>query len=146
MMGKMGFDIVVSDLNEDDLKSAQSAIADYNHIKAIVYYGDLYRLINPFERDIASLMFVNEQRSSAVMFNYLTTNRYDFNYTVLPIKLKGLDATKKYSIKELNLYPGTKSTVDESAVFSGDFLMRVGYNPDISLRRKSVVLEINETR
>jgi alpha-galactosidase len=146
MMGKMGFDIVVSDLSENDLKSAQSAIQDYNTIKDVVYYGDLYRMVNPFEHDFASLMFVNEQKSKAVMFNYLTTNRYDFNYTIAPVKLKGLDAMKKYIIKELNLYPGSKSSLDETAVYTGDFLMTVGYNPNISLRRKSVVLEINEMK
>ncbi|MEP7321265.1 MAG: alpha-galactosidase [Saprospiraceae bacterium] len=146
MMGKMGFDIVVSDLSENDLKSAQTAIQDYNSIKDVVYYGDLYRMVNPFEHDFASLMFVNEQKSKAVMFNYLTTNRYDFNYTIAPVKLKGLDANKKYKIKELNLYPGTKSPVDESAIYSGDFLMTVGYNPSISLRRKSVVLEVDELK
>ncbi|MEO5582730.1 MAG: GH36 C-terminal domain-containing protein, partial [Saprospiraceae bacterium] len=131
---------------ENDLKAAQSAIQDYNSIKDVIYYGDLYRMVNPFEHDFASLMFVNEQKSKAVMFNYLTTNRYDFNYTIAPVKLRGLDANKKYKIKELNLYPGTRSPMDESAIYSGDFLMTVGYNPAISLRRKSVVLEMDEMK
>ncbi len=146
MMGKMGFDIVVDHLSENDLKSAQLAIADYNRVKDVVMYGDLYRLINPFENDFASLMFVNEQQSRSVMFNYLTSNRFNFNFTITPIKLAGLARDKKYKIKELNLYPGTRSTVDETATYSGDFLMTVGYNPNIDLRRLSVVLEINEVK
>ena len=146
MMGKLGFDIVVDKLSENDLKSAQQAISDYNNIKAIVNYGDLYRMVNPFEADYASLMFVDDTKSRAVMFNYLTTNRYDYNYTVEPIKLKGLDANKRYRIKELNLYPGTRSMIEESVTYSGDFLMSIGFNPNISLRRKSVVLEINEVK
>lgn len=144
MMGKLGFDIVVNQLSDDDLKSAQQAITDYNSIKSIVYQGDLYRMVNPFEANYASLMFVEDTKSTAVMFNYLTTNRYDFNYTVEPVKLRGLDPNKRYRVRELNLYPGTRSTIDSSISYSGDFLMNIGINPEITLRRKSVVLEIKE--
>lgn len=142
MMGKMGFDIVVDHLSPDDLKSAQQALSDYTRIKEVVWHGDLYRLVNPWEQPFAALMFVDEQKGKAVMFNYLTTNRYEGRYTVSPIRLEGLDPRKKYRIKELNLYPGTRTALDESAVYSGDFLMSVGINPDLSLRRRSVVLEI----
>ena len=146
MMGKMGFDIVVDQLSASDLKEAQQAVTDYNSIKDIVWYGDLYRIKNPWDQPYAALMFVNEQKSRSVLFNYLVSNRYNIGYSFEPIKLKGLDVNKKYTIKELNLYPGTKTTLNESQVYSGDFLMAVGLNPDISLRRKSVVIEINEVR
>jgi hypothetical protein len=44
------------------------------------------------------------------------------------------------------MYPETKTSLYEAAVFTGDFLMSMGYNPDITLNWKSVVLEIrNET-
>lgn len=142
MMGKMGFDIVVDHLSPEDLQSAQQALSDYHRINEVVWHGDLYRLVNPWEQPFASLMFVDEQKDKAVMFNYLTTNRYDGLYTVSPVRLGGLDPGKKYRIKELNLYPGTRTSLDESAVYSGDFLMSVGYNPDLSLRRRSVVLEV----
>lgn len=146
MMGKMGFDIVVDQLSASDLKEAQQAVTDYNSIKDVVWYGDLYRIKNPWDQPYAALMFVNEQKSRSVLFNYLVSNRYNIGYSFEPIKLKGLDVNKKYTIKELNLYPGTKTTLNESQVYSGDFLMAVGLNPDISLRRKSVVIEINEVR
>ena len=146
MMGKMGFDIVVDQLSPNDLASAQKAITDYNSIKDVVWQGDLYRLSNPWEQPVASSMYVSEKKDKAVMFNYLVSNRFEFTYTFEPILLKGLDANKKYRVKELNLYPETKTSLDETAVFSGDFLQTVGYNPDISLRRTSVVLEISEVK
>ncbi len=142
MMGKLGFDVAVDKLPAKDLKSAQNAVATYNGFKDIVWHGDLYRLQNPHENPVASLMYLNEAKTHAVMFNYLVSNRFDFTYSPTPIRLKGLDPTKKYKIKEVNLYPETKTTLNESAEYSGDFLMSVGFNPDINLGRKSVVIEI----
>ena len=146
MMGKMGFDIVVDHLSPNDLKSAQLAVSDYNGFKDVVWHGDVFRLASPWEKPVASVMYVSEKKDKAVMFNYLVSNRFDFNFTFEPIKLKGLDTNKKYSVKELNLYPETKTSLDEKAVYSGDFLMSIGYNPDITLSRKSVVLEIKEVK
>jgi alpha-galactosidase len=142
MMGKLGFDIIIDALSPNDKASVKKAINDYNGIKNLVWHGDLYRLVNPWQQRIASLMYVNDAKDKAVQFTYLTSNRFDVRYTPSPIKLKGLDATKKYKIRELNLYPNTQTTLNESAVYSGDFLMSVGFNPDISTERASVVLEI----
>jgi alpha-galactosidase len=64
----------------------------------------------------------------------------------LPIRLKGLDAGKKYRLTEINLYPGTKTANDESKIYSGDFLMTVGYNPLVNATRTSVVLRIEEVK
>ena len=142
MMGKMGYDIVVSHLSENDLKFSQQALKVYDSLKELVWRGDLYRLASPYENAYASSMFVNDAKTKAVMFNYVVTNRFDATYTPTPIRLTGLDATKNYRIKEINLYPGTSSSLNASTVFSGDFLIKNGYNPDLSLQRTSVVLEI----
>jgi alpha-galactosidase len=146
MMGKMGFDIVVDHLSANDLAAAQKAVADYNSFKEVVWHGNLYRLSSPYEQPAASLMYVNSQQNKAVMFNYLVSNRFDTGFSFAPIKMQGLDANKKYKIKELNLYPDTKTTLDEKNTFSGDFLMKIGYNPDITQKRNSVVLEILEVK
>lgn len=144
MMGKLGFDIVVSKLSENDLQFCQQAVANYKSISDEVWHGDLYRLMSPRENDFASLMYVNKDQNKAVMFNYLVSNRFGAGST-LPIKLKGLRADKKYSVKEINLYPGTKSTLADTNIFSGDYLMTIGFNPNVNVKRASVILEINET-
>jgi len=143
MMGKLGFDIVVSKLGENDLKYAQQAVKIYDALKHIIWQGNQYRLANPREGSVASVLYLNEQQSSGVIFNYLVNNRYDEG-SKLPIRLKGLKANGKYKIREVNLYPGTKSTVDADKVYSGDFLMKVGFNPDVNNRRTSVILQIDE--
>lgn len=142
MMGKMGYDIVVSNLSKNELKFSQQALKTYDSLKDLIWHGDLYRLASPDENPYASLMFVNENKTKAVVFNYVVTNRFDVTYSPTPIRLNGLDASKKYRIQEINLYPETTTTLNASAVFSGDFLIRNGYNPDMNLLRTSVILEV----
>src|SRR5690606_28538106 len=105
MMGKLGYDIVVSNLDEKELAFSQNAIKLYNSIKSTIWYGDQYRLSNPTESKVASMFYIDENKSKGVIFNYLVGNRYGDNSS-MPIRLKGLDANKKYHIKEVNLYPG----------------------------------------
>jgi alpha-galactosidase len=146
MMGKLGFDIVVDHLSKSDLEFAKGAVSTYKSISDMVWHGDLYRLVNPWERNIASLMYVNEEKSRSVVFTYLTSDRYASTTTIDPVKLSGLDRKRNYTVKEINLYPGTTSAILAGRVYSGDYLMSVGINPFIDSRRKSVVLEAAAVR
>lgn len=143
-MGKLGFDVDVSHMDGKDLDFTKHAIKNYNGFKHMVLHGEQYRLASPYENPFAALMYVDENQSQAIMFSYLSSNRFMERITKRPIKLKGLHNDRKYRVKEINLYPGTKSTIDESTVYSGDFLMTVGINPEIDVKRTSVVLLINE--
>ena len=143
MMGKLGFDIVVSKLSETDLQFCQQAVATYKLFSDIVWHGNQYRLVSPWDNDIAAVMYVADDKSDAIVFNYLVNNRYGAG-SLSPVRLKGLDASKKYSVKEINLYPGTKSTLDGTKEYSGDYLMTIGINPDVNARRSSVILDVEE--
>lgn len=145
MMGKLGFDIVVSDLSEKDLKFCQDAIKNYERIKSTIWQGNQYRLSNPRESSLASMLYMTPDKSSGVMFNYLVNNRYGEG-SKLPVLLKGLDPAKKYRINEINMYDGAKSSIDGSKVYSGAFLMTIGFNPDVKLSRTSVILTIKELK
>ncbi|NVM61901.1 alpha-galactosidase [Mucilaginibacter sp. SG538B] len=142
MMGKMGFDIVIGKLSESELSFCQSALKNYDALKDVIWHGDQYRLASPWDNDAASIMYVNDDKSKAVMFNYLVNNRYGSG-TKVPVRLKGLDPNKKYRVKEINLYPGAGSVLGkEDLTFTGDFLMNVGINPGNSAYHTSVVLEL----
>ena len=142
MMGKMGFDIVIGKLSENDLSFCQSALKNYDGLKDVIWHGDQYRLASPWDNDAASIMYVNTDKSKAVMFNYLVNNRYGSG-TKVPVRLKGLDPNKKYRVKEINLYPGAGSVLGkEDLTFTGDFLMNVGINPGNSAYHTSVVLQL----
>ena len=145
-MGKLGFDIVASYLTEPDMRFAKEAVSNYHSFKDLVWHGDLYRLVNPHENAIAALMYVNRQKSKAIVFHYLVNNRQRLTETAKPVKMDGLDPLKKYRVQEINLYPGTKSSINSTTIYSGDFLMKVGFNPVINLWRTSVVLDVSEVR
>ena len=142
MMGKMGYDIVVNNLNEKDLLFSQQAVATYQSVNDLIWHGDLFRLVDPKNNPVASLIFANVNKTHAVMFTYLTDNRYMMTGTQQPVILKGLDSKKNYIVKEINLYPGVRSTVNSNIYYSGEYLMTIGFNPDMNAERTSVLLEI----
>jgi alpha-galactosidase len=144
MMGKLGFDIVVSKLKPDELAFCQQAIKQYDSVKTIIWQGDQYRLTDPRQHSTASVLYLDREKSTGVMFNYLVSNRYSAGSTQ-PIRLKGLAPEKIYRLREVNLYPGTLSSIAGEKSFTGEYLMTVGYNPDVRAGRNSVVLKITET-
>ena len=103
----------------------------------------MYRLVNPYENDIAALMYVKQDKSKAIVFNYLVNN-LAMNTKPGNIRLDGLDADKQYNVREINLYPGTNSRLSSGQNYSGDFLMKIGLDPNLNQRRQSVVLELTE--
>ena len=141
MMGKLGYDVRVNELSKNDLLFSQNAVKTYNGFKDIIWHGQQYRLQDPYENKIASIAYVNESKDQAIIFNYYVATLFT-NGVILPIKLKGLDSAKRYKIEEINLYPGVKSPIDSTKVYSGDFLMKVGFNPEANAYRNSVVLKI----
>jgi alpha-galactosidase len=145
-MGKMGYDIVVSKLDEKELQFSQEALKTYDRLKPVIWQGDQYRLASPYEGDVASLLYVNEAKDKAVWFSYLVSNRYSAG-SKGTIRLAGLEPAKTYSVRELNVYPGTKSSINNAtATYSGNYLMTVGFNPNVDARRASVVLEVAEAK
>ena len=141
MMGKLGFDIVVSKLSENDLRFCQEALKTYSALKPIIWQGDQYRLQDPVSNPVAAMLYLNGEKTAGVIFNYLVKNRYGAG-SERPILMKGLDAKKRYRLRELNVYPGTNTAIDSNKTYTGEFLMNVGYNPNVKADRTSVVLEL----
>ncbi|RBQ07951.1 alpha-galactosidase [Pedobacter miscanthi] len=141
MMGKLGYDVRVNELSKNDLLFSQNAVKTYNTFKDIVWHGQQYRLQDPYENKIASMAYVNDAKDQAIVFNYHVATLFT-NGVILPIRMKGLDPAKNYKIEEINLYPGTKSPIDGTKVYSGDFLMKIGFNPEVNAYRTSVILKV----
>ncbi len=147
IMGKLGFDIVVNNFNEKELKYTQGALLHYKNVNDLIWHGDLYRLQSPWEKPFASIMYANAARDHALMFNYLTNTRYEGgSHSYMPVKMKGLSPTKRYKIKEINLFPDKPSSLNPDLIYSGDYLMNIGLNPNITDSRTSVVIELVEVK
>jgi len=141
MMGKLGFDIHVGGLKQNELQFCQEAVANYKRLSRVIWQGDLYRLISPYEESRAVLMYVNQDKTKSVVFSYTLHPLTDPNYSL--VRLEGLDPLKKYEVKEINLMPEAKNTFEASGnVFSGDFLMKVGLKISSARQESSVILEV----
>ncbi|MEO8405618.1 MAG: alpha-galactosidase, partial [Chitinophagaceae bacterium] len=78
MMDKLGFDIRVENFTAPELQFSNEAVKTYKRISDVIWFGDLYRIISPYEENRAVVMYVNESKSNAILFNYqLTTRRKD---------------------------------------------------------------------
>ena len=143
MTGKMGYDIQIDRLSPEELLFSQNAIKTYKEIQKTIWFGDLYRLISPYEENRAALMYVDENKSNAVLFIFNLNTR--FSEIMTNVKLNGLQPDKEYRIKEINLFPGTKSECRENdKILSGDYLMKVGVSSSTSNALTSSVFEISE--
>lgn len=145
MMGKLGYDIRVNSFTPEELQFSNEAVKTYKRISDVIWKGDLYRLISPYDEPRAVLMYVSENMSKAILFNYNTTPRRRDLFT--KVRLQGLDPAKKYRFKEINLFPGTKSTqADNDKLYSGEYLMTIGVNLSGSraLPLTSNVIELSE--
>ena len=143
MMGKLGFDINVKGLKENDLKYCQMAVANYKRLSSTIWQGDQYRLISPYDEGRAVLMYVNEAKSKGVLFSYTLHPQYDPLFGA--VRLQGLDPDKSYKVEEINTLAEGKISFEESGnSYSGDFLMNVGLKISSSSTETSVVIEITE--
>ena len=141
MMGKLGFDIKLSDMSANDLAYCQQAIKNYNRLKPAILEGDLYRLVSPYSGEHTSSMYVTKDQSKAVLFAFDLYPRV--SEKLHKVCLQGLDANKQYKVQEINLRPGEKSNMAEHGqVFSGDYLMKVGLDVFRINELRSLVLEI----
>lgn len=142
MMCKLGFDINLEELSVEDQRFCKDAVKNYNRIKKVIFDGDLYRLISPYEGNHASVMYVDESKNKAVVYAYDIFPRYAEN--LLPVKLEGLDKNKSYRINEINLMPGTQSGLSsDGKTYSGDYLMKVGLDIFSNDKLTSRILEIS---
>ena len=124
MSGRLGMEIQPKNMSDDEKALCRNAIKEYKQIRPIVQFGDLYRLVSPYDKKgLASLMYVNEEKSKSVFFWWKTES---FQNEHLPrVKMAGLDANKMYKIHELNRID-LKPLDIEGKTFSGAYLMNHG--------------------
>lgn len=144
MMGKMGYDIQINELSENELKFSQDAIANYKRLSNVIWHGDLYRIISPYEENRAAMMYVNETKSKAVLFAYTLNSRYGETFN--KVKLQGLDPLKTYKIQEINVANERRrfGPSESGKSYTGDYLMKIGLSVGSATPLTSAVFEITE--
>ena len=124
MSGRLGMEIQPKNMTDEEKDLCRKAIAEYKQVRPVVQFGDLYRLVSPYDRlGLASLMYVTEDKDRAVFYWWKTET---FVNQHLPrVKMAGLDPAKRYRVRELNRIDN-KPLPFEGQAFTGAFLMANG--------------------
>jgi alpha-galactosidase len=114
MAGNFGYELDVTRLGGDEKAMLKEQTALCKSIRRLVQFGDLYRLLSPFEGNYTSFLYVSEDKKEAVLFLYKVMNVP--NGPLYRFRLDGLAPDYNYRIGESGL------------VISGAQLMNYGIN------------------
>ncbi|MDD5676142.1 MAG: alpha-galactosidase [Chitinivibrionales bacterium] len=142
MAGKLGMDLPLSGLSVEELEFTKRAIAEYKRLRDVIMFGDLFRLVSPYEKNFCSMLYGSQDQSRAIFFCFLLHRHLGETYP--PIKLKGIGPDKKYLVREVNRMPDSKSAFGEEKLISGEELVNQGINLNFKNEYDSIVLELTE--
>jgi len=120
--GTFGYELYLTKFTEEEKEIAKEQVAFYKENRRLIQFGDLYRLLSPFEGNEAAWMIVSEDRSEAIVsyFHVLAQPNCGFR----SVRLQGLEANADYELLE------------SGQVFGGDELMSVGLRVPVQLTRR----------
>lgn len=146
MAGKLGMDLQPSQMTPQEYEFSQKAIQLYKEIRKTILMGDLYRLASPYKKNRTAYMYVDDNKSEAIVFNFLV--RKEIYPRPVPVVLQGLDPKKKYTLTEINKDPSDWSRFSkyDGKTFSGEYLMNVGLNFAMYNEYESLVIRLNEVK
>lgn len=112
MWGTFGYELDPRKLTEEEVEIVKKQVAQYHDTYELIHYGDLYRLISPFENPWrAAWQFVSPNKDRFMVT--LVIMRQETDKKVI-VKLQGLDPEKYYQNEE------------SGEVCSGAMLMKAG--------------------
>ncbi|GFZ31524.1 alpha-galactosidase [Clostridium zeae] len=114
MSGNFGYELDLTKFTENEKEEVKEQITQYKELRALIQFGDMFRLISPFEGkgNETAWMYVSEDKSEAVVAYFRILAEADA--PVRKLKLIGLDSDKEYVVSECE------------GVFCGDQLMYSG--------------------
>ena len=139
MSGRLGMEIQPKNMTDEEKELCRKAIAEYKQIRPVVQFGDIYRLVSPYDRKgLASMMYVSEQKDRAVFYWWKTES---FQNEHLPrVRMAGLDPNGIYKVHELNRID-LRPLDCEGKTYSGAYLMGHGlempYRNDVEWNKKN---------
>ena len=124
MSGRLGMEIQPKNMTDEEKALCKKAISEYKEIRPVVQFGDLYRLVSPYDNQgLSSIMYVSEAKDKAVFYWWKIANFYNVHLPL--VKMAGLDANKLYKVRELDVIDN-KPLDCEGKSYSGKYLMEHG--------------------
>jgi alpha-galactosidase len=126
--GTFGYELDLTKFTEEEKEIAKEQVAFYKENRRLIQFGDLYRLLSPFEGNEAAWMIVSEDSSEAIVsyFHVLAQPNCGFR----SVRLQGLEANADYELLE------------SGQVFGGDELMSVGLRVPAQLTHKDFMSKV----
>ena len=140
MSGRLGIELQPANMTPEEREQTKRAISDYKRIRDIVQLGNLYRLVSPYEENLSSFLYTNDSKDRVVLFAHRV--KYLYNMVIPRVRLAGLDASKNYRIKEVNVKIDEKPCYLDGKVVSGRLLMEAGLNIPLEKDYASRVFEL----
>jgi alpha-galactosidase len=142
MSGRLGMDVDTGTLTPEESAVTRQAVSLYkSELREIVQFGDLYRLESPYEGSRASLEYVTQDKAKAVAFAWQLED--DAVSGTKPLTVLGLEPDVNYLVKEVNLKPGTASSLPgDGRTFTGAQLMREGIALGFEKQFDSATIEL----
>lgn len=97
LAGRLGFELDPRTLSRSEEEELRSRLALANKLRPLVQTGELYRLVNPYEKPDCALLYTD--RKQALLLAYTRAERSFTNqHTTIPIR--GLQSERHYLIEE----------------------------------------------
>jgi alpha-galactosidase len=105
MSGNFGYELDLTKFTEEEKELVKRQVADYKQLRPLVQFGDMYRLLSPFEGNDTAWMIVSEDKTQAmVVFIRVLAEPYA---PLKTLRLKGLNPDFDYAIEgSEGLFPG----------------------------------------
>ena len=112
MAGNFGYELDVTKMSDEDKNEVKEQIKLYKKIRNTIQFGTSYRLLSPFNNNIAAWINISEDKNEAVV---AYVKQYaEANILHSFIKVKGLEEDAKYKI------------LNENRIVYGSELMEIG--------------------
>jgi len=114
LWGSFGYELDPRKMTDEEKQKVVAQVAEYHKYYDVIHYGDLYRLLSPWEdHRFAVWQFVSQDKSESLVTKVTLDNVWD-HFQI--IRLQGLDPQKTYYCPQLDL------------TASGALLMNAGIN------------------
>lgn len=112
MAGSFGYELDLNTLSEEEKAEVAEQIVRFKKYGPLIHNGSYHRLSNPMEDKFAIWSFVSEDKKQVLVHGMIF--RTEANMLRYPVRLRGLDAAKKYRLDETG------------KIFTGKALMEAG--------------------
>ena len=138
LSGTFGIDLALDKATPEERRQLAQGVKLYkDEIRDLVMFGELYRLVSPYENPMASMSYVSKDKKEGVVYIYQIEDG-----GVPQVRLDGLDPKRRYTVREVGL-PDKMSPRFLTATYTGQELMERGLDNPLSSQFDSAVLRVS---